>query len=159
MAKQQIGKSFVGVGVLGLATLLFGWGCTPSGTAGRVDDPGLPESRDAYIESNPTGVYNEFIDRGQVVPGMHAPEVIASWGMPSLRSLESRKGEEFELWTYRMKQEETGTHYFYRLFFRNYTLEFWEVDRVETSVGMEEDLQAVPVPETSSNPLSVTDKN
>jgi hypothetical protein len=123
-------------GILWLSIPLVFLACSSTRTASRVGRQTTPDTREEYLRSNPHGEFNHLIERGEVAPGMGVEEVIASWGMPSIRARETRQGRELESWTYPMKHPGTGTTFRYRLYFEGYRLAFWDVDRSSRALSI-----------------------
>lgn len=70
----------------------------------RDSSPTLENTRTSYVDTHPTGTFNEKIVSGQVTAGMTRKEVLVSWGPPDW--VRNRKmtpeGEVIdEMWKYR----------------------------------------------------------
>jgi hypothetical protein len=85
------------------------------------------QSRGDYLEQHPTGKYNRYISRGEVVRGMGFVEVSASWGIPETRS--KSKDKKYEYWTFFGEDEISGDWSRYTLVFEETVLTDWFLDR------------------------------
>lgn len=82
--------------------------------------------REEFFQSNPDGVHNEYIARGEVVRGMDFLEVLASWGNPIKRE---QPTPDVEYWVYLEEDEESKDWIQYKFVFRKSVLDDWEVAR------------------------------
>lgn len=82
--------------------------------------------RAEYFASNPDGVYNDFIRRGEVVKGMDLLEVLAAWGHPKTREKRSPSTEQ---WFYLSVDEQSKDWFEYTFIFRDGILSDWELTR------------------------------
>ncbi|MBI4720704.1 MAG: hypothetical protein HY770_05710 [Chitinivibrionia bacterium] len=51
------------------------------------DSEAIQQIRLEYIRSNPEGQYNDHVLKGEVIKGMGFMGVLASWGLPNVRSI------------------------------------------------------------------------
>jgi hypothetical protein len=86
----------------------------------------LLKLRAEYLASNPNGMYNEYVERGEVVKGMDFLEVLASWGHPEIRKKESSLTEQ---WTYTEVDEASKDWVVYVFTFRRNVLSEWDLYR------------------------------
>jgi hypothetical protein len=82
--------------------------------------------RSEYFKTNPNGVYNEYIERGEVVRGMDFLEVLASWGNPIKRE---KPSPSIEFWVYLEEDEESKDWVQYKFVFNKSVLDDWEISR------------------------------
>jgi hypothetical protein len=82
--------------------------------------------RDEFFKTNPNGVYNEYIARGEVVRGMDFLEVLASWGNPTKRE---KPSPNMEYWVYLDEDEDSKDWVQYTFLFKKSVLEDWQLDR------------------------------
>lgn len=82
--------------------------------------------RDEFFKTNPNGVYNEYIARGEVVRGMDFLEVLASWGNPIKRE---KPTPNVEYWVYLEEDEDSKDWVQYKFVFRKSLLDDWELAR------------------------------
>jgi len=79
-----------------------------------------------YLAANPTGEFNEYVKRGEVVRGMDLVAVLASWGHPARRV---RNTDLSELWVYEDVDKDSKDRTEYHFFFHNAHLSDWEINR------------------------------
>jgi hypothetical protein len=91
--------------------------------------------RTQYLASNPDGKFNEQIVKGEVTKGMNLIEVLASWGLPTVRR--TRPMCDGQHWTYYSIDEVTGGATSYDLIFEHRLLMRWVI---ENDVDMAADL-------------------
>jgi len=113
-----------------LAPLLGSSGCSTYNYM-RDSSPTLEHNRVSYVDSHPTGTYNDKIIDGQVTPGMTRQEVLVSWGQPDW--VRNRKmtpdGEVIdEMWKYREDDSSSSPSTFI-LTFKGDLLDSIEVNR------------------------------
>jgi hypothetical protein len=82
--------------------------------------------RSEYFKTNPNGVYNEYIERGEVVRGMDFLEVLASWGNPIKRE---KPSPNVEFWVYLEEDEGSKDWVQYKFVFNKSLLDDWEMTR------------------------------
>ncbi len=130
MVRSPRGRLALGI-LIGLsATTLTA--CSSRGRlAGGPPPDYLPALRADYLASHPDGPYNEYIRRGEVVPGMDLIEVLASWGYPLRRA---RRNDLSEQWVYRDRDEDSKDWIEYTFVFRQGRLESWRIRR-HTAAG------------------------
>lgn len=124
------------------AVLAASLGCSCVSTAERIDRTPV-ESREAYVTSHPDCAYGESIKSGEIVRGMCAPEVIASWGLPNVYAVS--KSSPTEQWIYYLKDRESLTMLIYTLTFADDTLQVWDIDQkrfVGQGIVSSDDLRA-----------------
>ncbi|MDD4857505.1 MAG: hypothetical protein PHD74_05280 [Candidatus Krumholzibacteria bacterium] len=85
-----------------------------------------PESRQAYIASNPASPNTQHIKNGEIAAGMSIEEVIASWGTPNVY-INSRAGK-MEHWIYYIPETDSDAFRELTLTFRGDTLRTWVED-------------------------------
>jgi len=104
--------------------------------------------REEYINLHPEGPFNECIRNGEIVAGMTAHEVMASWGMPNVYALS--RSQPSEQWIYYTKDRESLSMLIYTLSFTEDTLRVWDIDQKRFVgpgiVSYDEPDAAVPVP-------------
>ena len=83
--------------------------------------------RGDYLRSNPTGTYNDFIRRGEVVKGMNYVEVLAAWGFPESRLRVPERSAEY--WRYVSRDEVSRDWIQYTFIFEDNALAEWEMMR------------------------------
>jgi hypothetical protein len=83
--------------------------------------------RTDYLRSNPTGKFNDFIKRGEVVKGMNYVEVLASWGFPEARLRVADRGLEY--WRYVTRDDASRDWVQYTFVFEGNALAEWEMMR------------------------------
>jgi hypothetical protein len=76
---------------------------------------------------HPEGDHNNFIQNGEIVPGMNVHEVIASWGLPNVYVV--TRMEPTEQWIYYLKDRDSLSMLIYTLSFANDTLQIWNVEQ------------------------------
>jgi hypothetical protein len=101
-------------------------GCSCVSTVERVNRTPM-ESREEYVKSHPDCTFGESILNGEIVRGMCAPEVIASWGLPNVYAVE--KSSPTEQWIYYLKDRDSLTMLIYTLTFADDTLQVWDIDQ------------------------------
>jgi hypothetical protein len=98
----------------------------------------VPEERDQlhheYLATHPNGKYNKEIMKGEVARGMSNLEVLASWGLPSVRRM-SESGDR-EQWMYIRLDEHSGRVIGYTLMFQDQTLSKWMYDPNLVAMGI-----------------------
>ena len=82
--------------------------------------------RSEFFKTNPNGVYNEYIERGEVVRGMDFMEVLASWGNPIKRE---KPTPNVEYWVYLEEDEDSKDWVQYKFVFKKSLLDDWELER------------------------------
>jgi len=82
--------------------------------------------RSEFFKTNPNGVYNEYIERGEVVRGMDFLEVLASWGNPIKRE---KPSPNVEYWVYLEEDEDSKDWIEYKFVFKKSLLDDWELFR------------------------------
>lgn len=97
------------------------------------DDPSVIQMRADFLQGHPTGKYNEYISKGEVVRGMNFVEVSASWGLPESRW--KSRDRKFEYWSFFGKDEFSGNWSRYTLIFEGEILVDWMLDRHFTKNG------------------------
>lgn len=100
-------------------------GCSGVSTVEHADLTKL-ESREHFIEMNPSSQFCEYIRSGEIIRGMNIYEVIASWGLPNVY-LVSRK-DPSENWIYYVEDTDSRSILIYTLTFMDDMLETWEID-------------------------------
>lgn len=91
------------------------------------DDVSVIQLREDYLNKHPSGKYNPYIAKGEVVRGMDFVEVSASWGLPETRW--KSKDEKYEYWTFFGADELSGDWSRYTLVFEETVLTDWLLDR------------------------------
>jgi hypothetical protein len=100
--------------------------CSRVSTLERANLTSL-ESRQDYIRLHPEGDHNNFIQNGEIVPGMNVHEVIASWGLPNVYVV--TRMEPTEQWIYYLKDRDSLSMLIYTLRFANDSLQVWDVEQ------------------------------
>lgn len=115
-----------------LLGLIAGVATSCSHTPRSTRDPeSLASIRAQYLQDNPDGQFNDSILRGELIKGMNVIEVLASWGLPELRSFDSKT----ESWTYYLRDDLSPESRVYELTFTDRVLTGWSVDRTSAAVG------------------------
>jgi hypothetical protein len=96
--------------LIAVVMALISTGCAHSPRAIEVS-PSVLAIRGDFLDSNPDGPFNIYIERGEVVRGMNFVEVLASWGAPRAR--------------YRTESETVGTVEYWHYFWRDETSQDW----------------------------------
>jgi hypothetical protein len=114
--------------VLWLPTLVLSVSfCTPNPRMVSGTEPDyLLKLRADYLSSNPSGEYNEFIKRGEVVRGMDVLEVLAAWGHPKVRT---KFTDLTEKWTYHEVDPDSKDSIDYTFTFHQGVLSDWALER------------------------------
>ena len=97
----------------------------------RDSSPTLENTRFSYVDTHPTGTFNEKIISGQVTTGMTRQEVLVSWGKPDwVRNRKMTPEGELidEMWKYR-EDASSSTASTFILTFKGDLLDSIEVDR------------------------------
>jgi len=82
----------------------------------------LADLRAEYFAMNPDSPYRNNVERGEVVKGMDAFGVLASWGSPERRA---RDEDAAERWVYVDTDENSGNSIEYALSFREGLVDSW----------------------------------
>ncbi len=83
--------------------------------------------RDDYLRANPNVVFKDAIARGEVVVGMGYYDVLAAWGKPDARAIESKK--DTERWTYVLVSDNGADWIRYDFVFEERSVVEWETSR------------------------------
>ena len=118
---------------LATAILMTSFGCSCISTVERANLTSAA-SREEYISSHPDGVYNDCISNGEIMYGMTAHEVIASWGLPNVYMV--TRTTPSEQWIYYIKDRGSLAMLIYTLGFSDDTLRVWDIDQ-KRLVGQE----------------------
>jgi hypothetical protein len=86
----------------------------------------LDDLRAEYLAMNPDSPYRDNVVRGEIVKGMDAFGVLASWGSPERRAREENAAER---WVYVDADQDSGDSIEYALQFRDGTLNGWKTLR------------------------------
>jgi len=97
------------------------------------ENPETAKLRAEYLRSHPYGAHNAEIQRGEVVRGMDAMEVLASWGVPQKRETKAKGNK--ELWSYTSRDAQSGDAVVYELAFADRILQHWTMDRSTAGSG------------------------
>jgi hypothetical protein len=109
--------------------LLSGCSCT---SQIEREDFTSSDSREIYIDGHPESVFQENIRNGEIVRGMNAEEVIASWGMPNVYLTSSARDE--ERFIYYIQDAEAKSVLVYMLDFDADNILFgWDIDEKRLS--------------------------
>lgn len=101
-------------------------GCSCMSTVERANL--IPaDSRDEYVNMNPDGQHNDCIRNGEIVRGMCAREVVASWGLPNVYVVS--KTNPSEEWIFYVRDRDSLSMLIYTLGFNDDTLRTWEVEQ------------------------------
>jgi len=102
------------------------YGCSCVSTVERANlTPAA--SREEYVKLHPEGVHNDCIRNGEIVRGMSAHEVIASWGLPDVYIM--TKTTPAEQWIFYIKDRDSLSMLIYTLGFADDTLRAWDVEQ------------------------------
>ncbi len=83
--------------------------------------------RDEYTKLNPESPFCQNIKNGEITRGMDVQEVIASWGLPNVYLVSTKKPEEY--WIYYIRNELSSSILIYTLVFSNDSkLSDWDID-------------------------------
>lgn len=109
-----------------VALLATSYGCSCVSTVERANlTPAVV--RTEYIRLHPDGAHNDCIRNGEIVRGMSAHEVVASWGLPNVYVLtRTSPGEQ---WIYYIKDRDSLAMLVYTLGFADDTLRVWNIDQ------------------------------
>ena len=109
-----------------VALLATSYGCSCVATVERATlTPAV--GRAEYVKLHPDGAHNDCIRNGEIVRGMSAHEVVASWGLPNVYVL-TRKSPS-EQWIYYIKDRGSLAMLIYTLGFADDTLRVWNIDQ------------------------------
>jgi len=112
--------------VSAVALLATTHGCSCVSTIERADLTPA-SSREEYVRLHPAGVHNACIKNGEIVRGMSAREVIASWGLPNVYI--AAKTTPAEQWIFYIKDHDSLSMLIYTLGFADDTLQAWDVEQ------------------------------
>lgn len=115
------------------ALLLVSCGCSCVSTIERANLVPVC-SREEYIRLHPESVHNDCIKNGEIVRGMSAHEVVASWGVPNVYIV--ARAVPSEQWIYYVRDRNSLVMLIYTLSFTEDTLKTWNVDQ-KRFVGQE----------------------
>jgi len=83
--------------------------------------------RDEYTKLNPESPFCQNIKNGEITRGMNVQEVIASWGLPNVYLVSTKKSEEY--WIYYIRNELSSSILIYTLvFLDDNKLSDWDID-------------------------------
>jgi len=109
-----------------VALLATSYGCSCVSTVERASlTPAA--ARAEYVRLHPDCAHNDCIRNGEIVRGMSAHEVVASWGLPNVYVL-TRKSPS-EQWIYYIKDRGSLAMLVYTLGFADDTLRVWNIDQ------------------------------
>lgn len=84
-------------------------------------------AREDYVRKHPESAYCLNIKNGEIIRGMNGEEVIASWGLPNVYLVSSRKAEEY--WIYYVEDDISSSVLIYTLTFdQENALDGWAID-------------------------------
>jgi len=109
-----------------MALLATTYGCSCVSTIERADLTAAA-SRDEYVRLHPDGLHNGCIKNGEIVRGMSAREVIASWGLPNVYI--AAKTTPAEQWIFYIKDHDSLSMLIYTLGFMDDTLQAWDIEQ------------------------------
>jgi len=120
--------------IIGLGACLAVWLAASCAYSPRVldEDAAVLSIRTDYLKSNPDGIYNDYIRRGEVVKGMTYVEVLASWGFPASRLRVPERNLEY--WRYVARDDVSLDWAQYTFVFEGPSLIEWQMTR-HTSKG------------------------
>jgi len=108
------------------ALLAASAGCSCISTVERADR--TPRScREDFVKLHPDCAYRESVLNGEIVRGMNAQEVLASWGLPNVYVV--LRTSPTEQWIYYLKDRDSLTMLIYTLTFADDTLQVWDIDQ------------------------------
>jgi hypothetical protein len=109
-----------------VALLTTSYGCSCVSTVERANlTPAV--TRAEYIRLHPDASHNDCIRNGEIVRGMSAHEVVASWGLPNVYVL--TRSSPSEQWIYYIKDRDSLAMLVYTLGFADDTLRVWTIDQ------------------------------
>ena len=109
-----------------VALLATSYGCSCVSTVERATlTP--PAARAEYVRIHPDGAHNDCVRNGEIMRGMSAHEVVASWGLPHVYVL--TKTSPSERWIYYVKDRDSLAMLIYTLGFADDTLRVWNIDQ------------------------------
>jgi len=83
--------------------------------------------RDDYTKLNPESPFCQNIKNGEITRGMNVQEVMASWGLPNVYLVSTKKSEEY--WIYYIRNELSSSILIYTLVFADDSkLSDWDID-------------------------------
>jgi len=83
--------------------------------------------RDDYTKLNPESPFCQNIKNGEITRGMNVQEVMASWGLPNVYLVSTKKSEEY--WIYYIRNEISSSILIYTLVFTDDSkLSDWDID-------------------------------
>ena len=97
------------------------------------DSAEMAEVRSEYVQNNPEGKFNHYIEKGELSKGMSVIEVLAAWGLPNMR--QSWQNTDKESWTYHSFDPHTGDYTIVDLTFEARTLLKWVRHRQVAAAG------------------------
>jgi hypothetical protein len=101
-------------------------GCSCVSTVERVNR--IPAvNREDYVKLHPECDHRNSIVNGEIIPGMSANEVMASWGFPNVYVV--TRTSPTEEWIYYLKDRDSLTMLIYTLTFADDTLQVWDIDQ------------------------------
>ena len=122
------------------------YGCSCVSTVERAN-LAPAASREEYARLHPEGAHNDCIRNGEIVRGMSAHEVIASWGLPDVYI--TTKTTPAEQWIFYVKDRGSLSMLIYTLGFADDTLRAWDVEQKrfvgQGIVSATERVRATPV--------------
>jgi hypothetical protein len=107
-------------------TLAVSVGCSCVSTVERVNRTPVA-ARENYVRLHPECAFGETIVNGEIVRGMSAHEVLASWGLPNVYIVV--RTSPTEQWIYYLKDRDSLTMLIYTLTFADDTLQLWDIDQ------------------------------
>lgn len=112
--------------VLFLLAIVLAAGCAGVSTVER-EYLTKPETREEYLHEHPDCAFVRQIRNGEIMRGMIAEEVMASWGLPNVYMASDTSPQEF--WVYYVQGSTTNSILIYTLVFDDAQLGGWEIDQ------------------------------
>jgi hypothetical protein len=109
-----------------VAMLLTSYGCSCVPTVERANLTSAA-SREEFTKTHPDCAHNDCIKNGEIVRGMSAHEVMASWGLPNVYIV--TRTSPSEQWIYYVRDRDSLSMLIYTLGFADDTLRVWDVDQ------------------------------
>lgn len=108
------------------ALLIASIGCSCVSTVERANR--TPAAcREDYVKLHPDSPHAGSIVNGEIVRGMSAQEVMASWGLPNVYVV--TRTSPTEQWIYYLRDRDALTMLIYTLTFADDTLQVWDIDQ------------------------------
>ena len=145
-------KVTVSLGVVAIAAGLFAASCSHAPRLERNSEE-VAGFRAHYLEYHPHDPFKKQILKSEVHKDMSYMQVLASWGLPNLRSGNAEEGS--EVWAYYAVDEHSKELRNYQLAFYRNRLIIWQITN-DPGIGLvhPDDLTGLPVVDSSSMTMS-----